>query len=83
MLAHEVLADGTDLGLYGVSLSLCQRGEITNRMLHGPDKCDLVVSSENLPSPVRLFEAHPSGLPISANFHVHQIFTAAAASAKD
>jgi hypothetical protein len=69
MLAHEVLADGTDLGLCGVSLSLCQRGEITNRMLHGPDKRDLVVSSENLPSPVRLLAVtmvsgrHRSSMP--------------------
>ena len=33
--------------------------------------------------PSASFEASPSGLPISANFHVHRIFTAAAAGAED
>jgi hypothetical protein len=60
MLAHEVLADGTDLGLCGVSLSLCQRGEITNRMLHGPDKRVALLSNFG---PVVLMDFGPPPVP--------------------
>ena len=52
-------------------------------MLHGPDKRDLVVPLKTSDRPSAPFEASPSGLPISANFHVHRIFAAAAAGAKD